>query len=141
VRIYVSHSRSFDYQLELYEPLLHSSLATEHQLILPFLNGGGQSPDTKAVLQSVNLVVAEVTFSHTAQGIELGWADMLGKPILCYYRQGYPASANIAMITNHIYPYKDPADLIYQLEQALSSKPTGVTEAAPLPQTVMKGIN
>ncbi len=139
MRIYVSHSRSFDYQNELYGPLLNSPLATEHQLILPFLNGGGQSPDTKAVLQSVNLVVAEVTFSYTAQGIELGWADMLGKPILCYYRQGYPASANIAMITNHIYPYKDPADLILQLEQALSSKPA--TTNAPLPQTIMKGVN
>jgi hypothetical protein len=123
----------------LYQPILDSPLSKEHEWIMPFLNGGGQSPDTKAILQSVNLVVAEVTFSHTAQGIELGWADMLGKPILCYYRRGYPASANISMITNHIYPYKDPQDLILQLEAALSTKPT--TATAQMPEQIIKGVN
>lgn|GEM_PF-193548 len=139
MRIYISHARSFDYQLELYQPLLNSPIASEHELILPYMGGGGQSTDTKAVLQAVNLVVAEVSFSATGQGIELGWADMLGKPIICFYRQGYPVSSSISMITNRVYSYKDPTDLIKQLESLLGTKPT--TSVAAVAQQVMKGIN
>lgn len=140
MRIYVSHSQDFDYQDELYKPLLSSAVATAHQLILPFVNGAGQSADTKTVLQAVNLVVAEVTHSNTGQGIELGWADMLGKPIICFYRSGYPPSSSISMLTQRVYPYKDPLDLVRQLEDMLSLKPLPAAEAAPGYQ-VMKGVN
>lgn len=140
MRIYLSHSRNFDYQNELYKPLLDSAIAQSHQLVLPFMNGGGQSGDTKTVLQAVNMVVAEITHSNTGQGIELGWADMLGKPIVCFYRAGYTPSSSISMITHHLYPYKDPFDLVRQLESMLNIKPLPANQIATGHQ-VMKGIN
>lgn len=140
MRIYVSHSRSFDYINELYKPLLDSPISQQHQLVLPFMGGGGQSGDTKAVLQAVNIVVAEVSWGNTGQGIELGWADMLGKPILCFYRNGHNPSSSLAMITHHMYPYKDPLDMVRQLESMLQVKPIP-SDTINAGHQIMKGVN
>ena len=51
-----------------------------------------------AWLFACDFVVAEVTRPSLGVGYELGWATVLGKPILCLYRtiSGQPLSAMIA---------------------------------------------
>ena len=51
-----------------------------------------------AWLSACDLVVAEVTTPSLGVGYELGWATILGKPILCLHRtiSGRPLSAMIA---------------------------------------------
>ena len=51
-----------------------------------------------AWLSACDFVVAEVTRPSLGVGYELGWATVLGKPILCLYRtiSGQPLSAMIA---------------------------------------------
>jgi nucleoside 2-deoxyribosyltransferase len=51
-----------------------------------------------AWLSSCDLVVAEVTTPSLGVGYELGWATVLGKPVLCLYQttSGRPLSAMIA---------------------------------------------
>jgi hypothetical protein len=51
-----------------------------------------------AWLSSCDLVVAEVTTPSLGVGYELGWATVLGKPILCLHQtiSGRPLSAMIA---------------------------------------------
>jgi nucleoside 2-deoxyribosyltransferase len=51
-----------------------------------------------AWLSACDLVVAEATTPSLGVGYELGWATILGKPVLCLYQatSGRPLSAMIA---------------------------------------------
>ena len=85
--VYISHSRSFDFRHVLYEPLLESSIATDHNLILPHQFSDSPYEFEKNVAK-MDLIIAEVSFPSTGQGIELGIAHAAHKPIICFYKNG-----------------------------------------------------
>ncbi len=120
MKIYVSHSRSFDFENELYKPIRASVLNTEHEFFLPHENG--QSINTKEVLQDCDLILAEVSFPSTGQGIELGWANMLNKRIVCISRKASEVSGSLKYITDNFITYSDKDDLVSKIILALNSK-------------------
>lgn len=79
---YISHSRNFDFVKELYIPIRESRLNTEHFFLLPHEDSDTVFP-TKDYFESqeCDMVIAEVSYPSTGQGIELGWAEMLHIPI------------------------------------------------------------
>ena len=87
MKIYIGHSREFDFQKELYTPIRESALSTLHEIILPH-EKSEQPANTPERLQQYDLFVAEVTFPSTGLGIELGWANLLRLPIICIYKKG-----------------------------------------------------
>ncbi|NTW30075.1 MAG: hypothetical protein HGA33_02270, partial [Candidatus Moranbacteria bacterium] len=113
MRIYVSHSRSFDYENELYAPIrAHFSRGT-HEFILPHENGSDK--DLKTVLSTCDLVLAEVSFPATGVGIELGRAEAAGIRIVCVYRTGSTPSSSIRRITDDIQEYDSTEALLLVL--------------------------
>jgi len=86
--IYVSHLRRGPYEVELYQPLLNSSFAKKHTFIFP--HSSNQKPfNTKDLLEhkKCDIVLAEITYPATGQGIELGWASLLNIPVFCMYKK------------------------------------------------------
>lgn len=107
MNIYFSHSKKFDYKKELYEPLRNSELAKHHRFIFPHEESEKPYP-TKELFQSkkCNLVIAEVSFPATGQGIELGWADVNQIPIACIYLTDSKISESLHVVSDLFFPYK-----------------------------------
>lgn len=134
--IYVSHSRKFDYQTDLYLPLRNSFLNSKHKIILP--HEESEEPfDSKFLLQSkkfsslqsdklvlfesgkCDLVLAEVSYPSTGQGIELGWADANNVNIICVYKKGSEVSNSLKVICKEFFEYENPTDMKLRLEEML----------------------
>lgn len=113
MKIYVSHSREFDFKEELYKPIRESDLDKNHEFFLPHENDS--YIDAKEIIKNSNLLLAEVSFPSTGQGIELGWADMLNIPIVCIHKEGSKISSSLKSITEKFFTYKDSSDLIVKI--------------------------
>lgn len=120
MKIYISHLRRGDYEKELYIPLLASELAKKHTFIFP--HSKSQKPfSTKELFEKkeCDLVLAEISYPATGQGIELGWANMFNIPIYCIYQKGQDVSGSALSIAAKRAEYSDSEDLIVQLSSLL----------------------
>ncbi len=111
MKIYVSHSKNFDYKNELYKPLKDSKLPVE--FIFPH-EKRSEPFDSKLLLErhGCDYILAEVSTPSTGQGIELGWADVYKIPIVCIYKKGSKPAGSLKVITNTIVEYKNLTDFI-----------------------------
>lgn len=116
MKIYVTHASTFDYQTELYKPLRDSNLHIEHQLILPHENSN-ELFSTKDFISQQELIIAEVSYPSTGQGIELGWADIYKIPIVCIYKSGSQPSSGLKMITEFFIEYGSRTDMVQKLNE------------------------
>lgn len=117
MRIYVSHSRSFDYENELYAPIRTHFSGSAHEFILP--HESGSDKDLKSVIPTCDLVLAEVSFPATGVGIELGHAEAAGIRVVCIHRIGTTHSSSIRRITDDIREYGSETDLLRIINSAL----------------------
>jgi nucleoside 2-deoxyribosyltransferase len=111
----------FDYKNKLYLPLRASSLNKEHEIILP--HEDNKEVRTKDLIEKSDVIIAEVSYASTGQGIELGWASASQKPILCFYEQGKEAPTSLRYITHEadVVEYTGPKDLINKIEARISN--------------------
>lgn len=113
MNIYVSHSRNFDFKNQLYHPLRTSELHKMYTFILP--HESDDAPfSTKELFQSkgCDLVLAEVSYPGTGQGIELGWADIYEIPIICLYKEGANVSSSLSLISKKLLMYTSQENMI-----------------------------
>lgn len=120
MNIYVSHSTSFDYRKDLYVPIQGSSLVVGHNFILPHRESNALFNTKELFAQKkCELVLAEVSVRSTGQGIELGWADMLGIPVICIYKKDAFISESLRKVSNTLIAYEDSKDMINKISEAL----------------------
>lgn len=119
MKIYIAHSRDFDYVHELYAPLEESLLAFKYDFVFPHKLGEGVN--SKEVIRECDLFIAEVSLSSVGVGIEMGWADAYNVPIVCLYRSGSKISRALGYITEDILEYTDSTSLVGVVERALVS--------------------
>jgi|WetSurMetagenome_2_1015567.scaffolds.fasta_scaffold1503864_1 hypothetical protein len=120
MKIYVTHSTSFDYQNELYKPLRNSELNLNNEITLPHEKSSALF-DSKNYMQNCDLVIAEVSYPSIGQGIELGWANMYDKRIICIYKSGSKTSSSINAVSKEIYAYSTADDLISVLTKLIKA--------------------
>ena len=70
MKIYVSHASSYDYRGELYEPL--KLALPDHELFLPHEKSNDVSQEARDIIEACDIVLAEVSYPSTGQGVELG---------------------------------------------------------------------
>lgn len=114
MRIYVTHSTSFDFRNDLYDPIRNSELNSKHEIVLPHENSIGLF-DSKSYLDNCNLVIAEVSYPSTGQGIELGWADIKSVPIVCIYKVGATISGSLKAVCQEILEYTSTSDMVSKI--------------------------
>ncbi len=120
MNIYVSHSRSFDFKKDLYEPIRQSSLNDEHTFVLPH-ETSDEPFNSKDYLQNqADLMIAEVSEPATGLGIELGWADAYKVPIVCIYRKGSKVSGSLKVVSKNFVEYSNSKELISGIERILN---------------------
>lgn len=119
MKIYVAHSRGFDYKKDLYEPIRHCDLNNAHVFVLPH-ESSDEPFNSKDYLQNeADLLIAEVSEPATGLGIELGWADAYGVPIVCVYRKGSKISGSLQAVSKNFIEYGDSEELISGIEQVI----------------------
>lgn len=115
MKIYISHSTSFDYKNEIYIPIRNSDLNNLHNIILP--HEKSEIPQiTKDIIKSQDIIIAEVSYPSTGQGIELGWANIYERPIICFYKKGCKYSSSLKIISENIIEYTDVNDLLLKIK-------------------------
>ena len=117
MKIYVGHSNDWNYENELYNPILKSELNKKHDIILPHLNN--RSFDTKKVIEEADLFIAEVSRPSLGLGIEIGRAEQIGKKILCIYKKGEKVSSSLKYVDASLIEYNDEKDMIDRIKKEI----------------------
>ncbi len=120
MKIYVAHSRSFDFKKELYEPIRQSSLNDEHTFVLPHETSDEPFNSKDYLKNDADLLIAEVSEPATGLGIELGWADRYEVPIVCIYRKGSKVSGSLKVVSKNFVEYSDSKELISGIERIIN---------------------
>lgn len=103
MKIYISHSSEFNYKKELYDYLY--KLNNIGDFFLPHKDD--KVENTKDVIKNCDLVIAEISLPSTGQGIELGWANIFEKKIVCIYKKGFDYSSSLKIIADDFYEYDE----------------------------------
>lgn len=119
MKVFVSHATSFNFKDELYKPIKNSALFSKHKFLFP--HDTDEVFSTKDTIQNIcDVVLAEVSFPSTGQGIELGWAEDKKKKVICVYKSGTKPSGSLKIITDTILEYSNTNDLISKISTVLS---------------------
>ncbi len=116
MKIYVGHSTSFDFDKELYQPILNSELSEKHEFILPHASKS-EGVNSKNLIAGCDLFLAEVSRTSTGLGIELGWADAVSIPIKFLHKSGATVSGTLKFLSSEFIEYRNEEDLAETLAQ------------------------
>lgn len=116
MKIYIAHSRGFDFKNELYKPIREN--IKDHEIILPHEAEVFEKHD-RDYYRNIDLFIGEVSFPATGLGIELAFAYDDNKPIYCIYKKGNKISSSIKAITNNIYEYSDQEEMVKIIEKII----------------------
>ncbi len=70
---------------------------------------------TKDIIKHADLFIAETSYPSTGQGIELGWADSYGCPIVCIHKKGAGLSGSLQVVCKKFLEYKDVSDMMEKI--------------------------
>lgn len=114
-KIYVSHPTSFDFKEELYKPL---KKLNDFELILP--HEKFTSPkSSKDIIKTCSALVAEVSNPSHGVGIEIGWADSFGVPIIFIFKKNSKLSGALKIISREFIEYEKVEDILPKLAEIL----------------------
>lgn len=122
MKIYVAHSRGYDFVNELYNPIKNSDLSKKYEFVFPHSESDEQFDSKNFFKTDCDLVIAEVSYQKIGLGIELGWANILNIPIICIYKKGQEISGSLKVISNNFVEYENFDDLINKLGLEISKK-------------------
>ena len=120
MKIYVGHSKDWNYKEELYEPILESELAKKYEIILPHIDEN--TFDTKQVIEQSDLFIAEISLPSLGLGIEIGRAEMINKKILCIYKKGYKCPRSLKYVAVDVMEYEEKNDMISKIENYIKEE-------------------
>src|SRR3989338_4070350 len=121
MKIIVTHASSFDYEKELYVPLKKAVEGNGHELIFPHV-WNAQNKSTKEFLKDTGLVIGEVSYPSTGQGVEFGWADTMNIPILFLRKQGAKSSSALKYLKGDYIEYASEGELIEKVRMYLNER-------------------
>lgn len=116
MRIYIAHSREFDFKNELYVPIRTDEELKGYEIILPHEISNGSS-NTRDFYKNIDLIIAECSYPSTGLGIELGWAFDDNTTVYCIHKKGIKLSGSIYAITQNIFEYKDKNEMLEIIEK------------------------
>ena len=118
MKIYIGHSKDFDFKEELYKPIINSKLNEENEFIFPHLDDS--TFNSKEVIEDSDLFIAEVSRPSLGLGIEIGRAEEKGKRILCIYNKKYKAPSSLKYVNVDLLEYDDINDMINKIDEYIN---------------------
>lgn len=109
MKIYVAHASGWDYETQLYDILAKAELGVE--LVFPHRDQTIMA-HSKPIIETCDLLLAEVSRPSTGLGIELAWAHAASIPILAVHQASLTPSAAIHAVTKNIHAYVNVYTLV-----------------------------
>ncbi|MEK7613358.1 MAG: nucleoside 2-deoxyribosyltransferase [Patescibacteria group bacterium] len=119
MQIYIAHSSDFDFKNKIYEPFRTSSLNTEHEILLP--HEGEVEEITRDMIRGADVLVAEVSRPSLGTGIEMGWADAFGVPVIAMSEKGAHVSFSVDNVVTQRFEYENSEEMIAKLGEILKT--------------------
>jgi hypothetical protein len=118
MKIYVSHTKRSPFEEELYKPLREANLPVE--FIFPH-EERSEPYDSKELFErkGCDLVLAEVSYPATGQGVELAWANANNIPIICIFKSGSDISGSLKFLTDKFIEYETSQEMINKVSADL----------------------
>ncbi len=118
MKIYVAHSKEFDFEKELYKPLRQSRLNSEHTFVLPYENDNNLNP--KDFLKNeCELVIAEVSYTSARVSFDLSWAYIFKLPVRSIHRKGIIIPVEFRYVSPTHTEYSNSKDAISKIEKII----------------------
>ncbi|MGE5297689.1 MAG: hypothetical protein ACM3KM_00825 [Acidobacteriaceae bacterium] len=112
--IYFSHKTIGDYKQDFYQPL--KELLPQFNFVFPHeISDDPYNSRALFASKKCDLVLAEMSEPSTGVGIELGWANAYGIPIVCCFRTGLKMTRSLNSVTKKFIAYVSMADLADKL--------------------------
>lgn len=118
MKIYIGHSRNWDYKNKLYKPILDSEINRENEIIFPHINE--KTVNSKQIIQNADLFIAEVSIPSLGLGIEIGRAEMQNKRILCIYNKEFNCPSSLKFINADIIEYINEEDMLKKIKNYIN---------------------
>ena len=118
MKIYVGHSRTFDYMNELYLPIINSNINEKAEFIFPHLSD--KTFNSKEIIKEVDLFIAEISIPSLGLGIEIGRAEMQNKKILCIYMETAVIPSSIKYVNVDLLSYRNKKDMIEKIDKYIN---------------------
>jgi nucleoside 2-deoxyribosyltransferase len=119
MKVFVAHASNFDFKKKLYEPIRASALNAQHEFWLP--QETEEDWVTLDFMKSCDALIVDVSIPSTGAGIEMGWANALGIPILGVYEKGSKPSASAEYTTSMYRDYSTSDEMLAIVDEFLSS--------------------
>jgi len=117
-KVYISHSTNFDFKNELYEPLKGLK---EFEIIFP--HEKAETKPSKNVIKNCFALIAEVSYPSHGVGIEIGWADSFGIPVIFIFKKGSRISSSLKVVSDIFIEYEKIEDILPKLAENLLQIP------------------
>ena len=111
IKIYVAHASG--YEKELYTELRKLK---DFDFILPHENNVKNS---KKIISECDVLLADVSVPSHGVGIEIGWAESYGVPILLISKKGAKTSSSLKIISENIIEYNKVEDILPKVKKAI----------------------
>ena len=119
--IYLSHSTAFDFKKDLYQPITEFNKSWGYNLVLPHELSDEPYDTFESLKQNkIKIILAEVSFPSTGQGIELGWASFFNVPIVCLYKKTSRPSTSLKRVSDIFLEYDNILEVKERLKEYLS---------------------
>lgn len=118
-KIYVAHSKKMNYKDELYKVIRESKELEKFNILLPH-EFDDNSSNPREFYKTLDLFIADVSFTGTGLGIELGWVYDDGVPIYYIYKKGSKLSGSIKCVSEKFYGYNDSESLVKVLLEIIN---------------------
>ncbi len=112
MKLYFAHSSEINFK-EMYATL-EDSFGKEHDLVLPHLI---KVVNSKDVIASCDLFIAECSLPSTSEGIEIGWANAADVPVVFVYKKGSKVSPSLKFVSKEFIEYESLSELVEKLEK------------------------
>lgn len=120
MRIYLSHSTSYDFTNELYLPVRTSPVLSKHEWFLPHEKTDSQFASRELFRNGgCDLVVAEVSNPSLGVGIEMGWASATGIPVVAMHKTTAKPSQSVRAVASRGFSYQSIQDMVDKLERLI----------------------
>lgn len=119
MKIFVAHASNFAFKEKLYAPIRASDLNSKHDFWLP--QETEEDWVTLDFMRTCDALIVDVSIPSMGAGIEMGWANALGIPILGIYEKGSRPSASAEFTTKMYREYSNAEEMLAIAGEFLSS--------------------
>jgi hypothetical protein len=116
MKIQLWHCRDSNFREELYTPLKQNF--SQIEWIFPHQENGGFIKSEES-LKWVDIFLAEVSYPATWLWIELGFAYLYKKRIICISKRWFKISESLKYVCNEFVEYDEQNDMIEKLRNIL----------------------